>query len=164
MGSTDGKKIKGRKRHIFVDTQGNILNVCVLPANIADSEGAYDLLDVIHQRYPTITMMWADGAYVSNVDTFSDIYTITVAITKKPEHTTGFVVIPRRWVVERTFAWLGRYRILGKEYTHRAEYSETAIYMASIHRILNKLHPNPDKIQPYRSKLRSENILHTVIT
>ena len=162
MGSTAGKKINGRKRHIFVDTQGNILYVCVLPANIADSDGAYDVLDGIHQRYPTITMMWADGAYVSNVEFFADVYTITVEITKKPDNAEGFVVIPRRWVVERTFAWLGRYRVLGKEYTHRVEYSETAIYMASIHRMLNKIHPNPDKIQPYRSKLWSKNISHTV--
>jgi len=65
--------------------------------------------------------MWADGAYESNIDFFADMYTITVVITKKPENATGFVVIPRRWVVERTFAWLGRYRVLGKEYTHRAE-------------------------------------------
>ena len=162
MGSTAGKKINGRKRHIFVDTQGNILYVCVLPAHIADSDGAYDVLDGIHQRYPNITMMWADGAYGATVDFFADMYTITVEITKKPDNAEGFVVIPRRWVVERTFAWLGRYRVLGKEYTHRVEYSETAIYMASIHRMLNKIHPNPDKIQPYRSKLWSKNISHTV--
>ena len=82
MGSTAGKKINGRKRHIFVDTQGNILYVCVLPAHIADSDGAYDVLDGIHQRYPNITMMWADGAYGANVDFFADMYTITVEITK----------------------------------------------------------------------------------
>ena len=159
----DGKKINGRKRHIFVDTQGNILFVCVLPAHVSDSDGAYDLLDVIRQRYPTITMIWADGAYMANVEFFADTYTITIEITKKSDNAQGFVVIPRRWVVERTFAWLGRYRVLGKEYTHRAEYSETAIYAASIHRMLNTLHPNPNKIQPYRSKLRSESISHTLI-
>ena len=149
-----GKKINGRKRHIFVDTHGNILLVCVLPANVSDSDGAYDLLEMICQRYPTITMIWADGAYVSNVEFFADAYTITVEITKRPADAEGFVVLPRRWVVERTFAWLGRYRVLGKEYTHRAEYSETAIYAASIHRMLNKLHPNPDKTPPYQSKLK----------
>ena len=151
----DGGEINGRKRHISVDTQGNILFVCVLPANVSDSDGAYDLLEVIRQRYPTITMIWADGAYVSNVEFFANAYTITVEITKRPDDGEGFVGIPRRWVVERTCAWLGRYRVLGKEYTHRAEYSETAIYAASIHRMANKLYPNPDEIPSYQSKLKN---------
>ena len=98
--------------------------------------------------------MWADGAYTATVEFFATAYTITVEITKKLNDAKGFVVIPRRWVVERTLAWLGRYRVLGKEYTHREEYSETGIYMASIHRMLNKLHPNPDKTPPYQSKLK----------
>ena len=62
-GSTDGKKINGRKRHIFVDVEGNILLVCVLPANIHDSEGAYDLLEGIHERYPTIRLIWNQHPY-----------------------------------------------------------------------------------------------------
>jgi len=154
-GSTDGKKINGRKRHIFVDVEGNILGVCVLPANIHDSEGAYELLEIIHERYPTLRLMWADGAYVSIIDFFADAYTITVEITKRPDDADGFVVVSRRWVVERTLAWLGRYRVLGKEYTHRVEYSETGVYIASIHRMLNKLYPNPDKQPPYQSKLKN---------
>ena len=160
----DGEKINGRKRHIFVDTQENSLFVCVLPAHVSDSDGAYDLLEVIRQRYPTITMMWADGAYMANVEFFADAYTITVEITKRPHDAEGFVGIPRRWVVERTFAWRGRYRVLGKEYTHRAEYSETAIYAASIHRMVNKLHPNPDKIPPYQSKLKNISDSDAVFT
>ena len=111
----DGKKINGRKRHIFVDTHGNILFVCVLPAHVSDSDGAYDLLDGIRQRYPTITRVWADGAYMANVEFFADTYTITIEITKKSDDIEGFVVIPRRWVVERPCAWLARYRVLGKE-------------------------------------------------
>lgn len=162
-GSTDGKKINGRKRHIFVDVEGNILLVCVLPADIHDSEGAYDLLEIIHERYPTIRLMWADGAYVSTIEFFADAYTITVEIRKKPDDAEGFVVIPRRWVVERTLAWLGRYRVLGKEYTHRVEYSETGIYMASIHRMLNKLHPNPDIIPSYQSKLKNISDIDAII-
>ena len=154
-GSTDGKKINGRKRHIFVDVEGNILFVCVLPANIHDSEGAYDVLEYIHEHYPTIRLMWADGAYISTIDFFADMYTITVEIPQRPDDAEGFVVVSRRWVVERTLAWLGRYRVLGKEYTHRVEYSETGVYIASIHRMLNKLHPNPDTIPPYQSKLKN---------
>ncbi len=140
-----------------------MLFVCVLPANIHDRDGAYDLLEIIHERYPTITMMWADGAYVSTIDFFADAYTITVEITKKPGDVEGFVVTPRRWVVERTLAWLGRYRILGKEYTHRVEYSETGVYIASIHRMLNKLYPNPDTIPPYQSKSKSISDIDTVL-
>ena len=94
------KKINGRKRHIFVDVEGNILLVCVLPANIHDSEGAYDLLEGIHERYPTIRLTWADGAYISTIDFFADMYTITVEITKRPDDVEGFVVVSRRWVVE----------------------------------------------------------------
>ena len=74
------EKINGRKRHIFVDTHGNILFVCVLPAHVSDSDGAYDLLDGIRQRYPTITRVWADGAYMANVEFFADTYTITIEI------------------------------------------------------------------------------------
>lgn len=90
------EKINGRKRRIVANTQGNILYVCVLPAHIADSDGSYDVLDGIQQRYPTITMMWADGAYGAKVDFFTDMYTITVVITKKPQNIPGFVVISRR--------------------------------------------------------------------
>ena len=132
-----------------------MLLVSVLPANIHDSEGAYDLLEIIHERYPTMQLIWADGAYRSMVDFCADNYTITVEMTKRPDDTEGFVVASRRWVVERTLAWLGRYRVLGKEYTHRGEYSETGIYIASIHRMLHKLHPNFDKTPPYQSKLKN---------
>ena len=120
-GSTDGKKINGRKRHIFVDVEGNSLLVCVLPANIHDSEGAYDLLEDIHERYPIIRLMWADGAYIATIKFFADMYTITVEITKRLDDVEGFVVVSRRWVVERTLAWRSCYRALGKEYTHRVE-------------------------------------------
>ena len=91
------------------------------------------------------------------------MYTITVEITKRPDDVEGFVVVSRRWVVERTLAWLDRYRALGKEYTHRVEYSEIGVYRASIHRMLNKLHPNPDKIPSYQSKLKNTSNIDVVI-
>jgi len=107
--------MNGRKRHICVDVEGNILLVCVLPANIHESEGAYDLLEIMHERSPTLRLMWADGAYLSILDFCADASTITVEITKRPDDAEGCVVVARRWVVERTVAWLGRYRVLGKE-------------------------------------------------
>ena len=65
--------------------------------------------------------MWADGAYIATIDFFADMYTITVEITKRLDDVEGFVVVSRRWVVERTLAWRSCYRALGKEYTHRVE-------------------------------------------
>lgn len=150
------KKLAGRKRHILVDTEGNLLNVVVHRANIADRDGAYFVLEDVSHVYPTLHKIWADqgdtGELIAEVQQSEGI---TLEIVAKIEGQRGFVVLPRRWVVERTFAWLGRYRRLSKDYEQRTEYSEAWVYVASIARMLRTLHPNQDEEPPYKRKKRA---------
>ncbi len=149
------KKLAGRKRHILVDTEGNLLTVVVHRANIADRDGAYFVLEDVAQLYPRLQKIWADQAYTGDLGTPLQHDGITLEIVAKLADQQGFVVLPRRWVVERTFAWLGRYRRLSKDYEQRTEYSETWVYIASIARILRALHPNHDEERPYKRKKRA---------
>ncbi len=147
------KKLCGRKRHILVDTEGNLLTVVVHRADIQERDGAYFVLDDIDRAFPQIATIWADQAYTG--DLVADVrheYGITLEIVKKLADQEGFVVLPRRWVVERTFAWLCRYRRLSKDYEHRTEYSEAWVYIASIARMLRTLHPNKSEARPYARK------------
>jgi len=147
------KKLAGRKRHILVDTEGNLLTVVVHRANIADRAGAYFVLDDVTQHYPALQKIWADQGYTGELAvTLQEQDGITLEIVAKLADQQGFVVLPRRWVVERTFAWLGRYRRLSKDYEQRTEYSETWVYVASIARMLRTLHPNHDEERPYKRK------------
>jgi putative transposase len=147
------KKLAGRKRHILVDTEGNLLNVVVHRANIADREGAYFVLEDVSHVYPTLHKLWADQGYTGELVTeVQQSEGITLEIVAKIEGQRGFVVLPRRWVVERTFAWLGRYRRLSKDYEQRTEYSEAWVYVASIARMLQTLHPNQHQEPPYKRK------------
>ncbi len=147
------KKLAGRKRHMLVDTEGNLLNVVVHRANIADRDGAYFVLEDVPQRYPLLQKVWADQGYTGAlVVEMQEQYGITVEGVAKLADQHRFVVLPRRWVVERTFAWLGRYRRLSKDYEHRTEYSETWVYVASIARMLRTVHPNESEERPYKRR------------
>lgn len=159
--------ILGRKRHILVDTEGNLLQVVVHRANIQERDGAYFVLDDIIDAYPRLQKIWADQAYTGDIiDTLRRRYNIILEIVAKVPEQKGFVVLPRRWVVERTFAWLGRYRRLSKDYEQREEYSETWVYLASIGRMINSLLPDTRKEQPYIRKkstvCRANNALQEV--
>ena len=149
-----GKNIDGRKRHIAVDTQGNLLYVMNYAANISDKTSIYDLIDNLHALYPTITYGWIDGGYTGCEQYIQEVYGITLEITRKSPDQEGFVVIPRRWVVEGTFAWFNRYRILSKEYPRRSCYAESDIYLASMHRMLRTLYPNRKEPIPYQNRKR----------
>lgn len=152
-GLTGEKNIWGRKRHILVDTEGNLLKVVVHRANIPDSTGAYYVLEDIDSTCPDLELLWADQAYRGELIQYvQEQHGITLDIVAKPADQPGFVVLPRRWVVERTFAWLGRSRRLSKDSEHRAEYSETWVYVASIARMLNRLHPKDNEERPYKRK------------
>ena len=101
--------------------------------------------DVIAETFdtcPTLALFWVDGGYPYTVPILRDTYHIMIDVVRKYPKQRTFVVLPRRWVVERTFAWLGRYRILSKEYTHRPEYTKNWIYLALIYRILNRIAPS----------------------
>ncbi|MFK4532210.1 transposase [Bradyrhizobium ottawaense] len=109
-----GKKIKGRKRHIVTDTQGNLLSAIVHPANVQDRDGAP--VTLASASYPTIAHLFADGGYAGEKleNALRKIDGPTIGIIKRPDDAKGFVIVARRWVVERTLAWLNRCRRLAK--------------------------------------------------
>jgi putative transposase len=140
-----GKKIKGRKRHIVVDSLGLLLAVAVLPANIQDGEAARIVLRRVTAReFPRLELLWADSAYgrYDLPDWVEEHRQYTLHIVSRPEGSKGFVLLPRRWVVERTFGWIGRYRRLSKDYERRNDSSEAMVQIASVHLMLQRLAPS----------------------
>lgn len=136
-----GKKVNGRKRHLLVDTLGLILLVLVLPANIQDRDGARQLLTAFFGRSPRprLKHIWADGGYAGALLAWVfKLWRCTVEIVKRSD-SAGFRVLPRRWVVERTFGWLGRYRRLNRDYERQARTGETMVYLAMIRLMLARL-------------------------
>jgi putative transposase len=143
-----GKKIKGRKRHIVVDTLGLLLAVAVLSADIQDGDAARIVLRRVTAReYPRLKIVWADSAYgrYELPDWVEDHRQYSLEIVSRPDGSTGFVLLPKRWVVERTFGWLGRYRRLNKDYERRNDSSEAMVEIASIHLMLRRLAPDQTK-------------------
>jgi putative transposase len=136
-----GKKINGRKRHLLVDTIGLVLLVMVLPANIQDRDGARQLLDKHFGRRTRrlVKHIWADGGYAGTLVAWAlAMWRCTVEIVKRTELHT-FKVLPRRWVVERTFGWLNRYRRLSRDYERQAQTGETMVYLAMIRLMVARL-------------------------
>ena len=116
--------MKGRKRHILVDTIGLLLGVVVHAASIQDRDGAKLLFEKVKGRFPRVRLVWADGGYSGKlIEWLAEFCQWTLEIVKRNEE-KGFHVLPRRWVVERTFAWLGRRRRMSKDYEELTENSE----------------------------------------
>jgi putative transposase len=136
-----GKKVKGRKRHILVDTLGLLLKVVVHRANLQDRDGAKLLLKCIPLIWRLrLLKIWADRGYRGKLVGWCwQQLQINLDIVSPPAGQKGFVLVARRWVVERTFAWLGRYRRLSKDYETAIPHSEGMIYLASIHLLLKRL-------------------------
>ena len=112
-----GKKIKGRKRHIVTDTQGNMLAGIVHDASIQDRDGAPSVIASACESFPTLVHLFADGGYAAEAaERHGENQRSGLEIVKRPDGVTGFVVIARRWVVERTLAWFGRCRCLAKDW------------------------------------------------
>jgi putative transposase len=139
-----GKQIKGRKRHIVVDTLGLILAVVVHAADIQDRDGAKLLLGrLLGGGFPRLKLIWADGAYGGDlVEWVKRFFGWVLEIVKRPKDQKGFVVLPRRWVVERTLGWLGRYRRLSKDYEERPASEEAIILIAMINLMVHRLEPD----------------------
>jgi putative transposase len=149
-----GKKVAGRKRHYLVDTDGHLLLVLVGPADEDDRVGARWILRARDQRWPTLQLIWGDQHYTGEVqDEARSQYGIRLEVVRKPGEQRGFVLLPRRWVVERTIAWQGRSRRLSKDYEHGTEYSESWCYIGSIQLLLKRLRPRTDVEPPYARKV-----------
>lgn len=135
-----GKKIKGRKRHILVDTMGLLLTVVVHVASIQDRDGAKKVLEKAQKTFTRLKLIWADGGYAGKLIVWvKESCQWILEIIKRNDDVKGFHVLPRRWVVERTFAWLGRYRRLSKDFEEKAETSESMVYLAMIHIMTRRL-------------------------
>jgi putative transposase len=152
-GFDGGKQVKGRKRQLVVDTQGNLLTAAVHPADIQDRVGAEDVLNGTHDLCPSVTHGWADQSYAGDLlEWAAKVLGITIEIVKRPAEQIGFQVQPRRWVVERTIAGINRCRRLSKDFEHLAKNSVAWIYWASIQRMLRYIAPAPNQERPYVRK------------
>ncbi len=132
--------MNGRKRHILVDTLGLLLAVLVHAADIQDRDGAKVLLRGVRGRLGRLRVIWADAIYAGKlVDWTRRVCHWTLEIVRRREGAKGFEVLPKRWVVERTFAWLGRYRRLSKDYEQLSQSSESMILLAMINLMSRRL-------------------------
>lgn len=136
-----GKKVKGRKRHIITDTLGLMLFVLVHSADIQDRDGAPDVLKAIRYRFPWLRHVFADGGYAGDKlrAALAGKGDWTIEIIKRSDVAKAFRVLPRRWVVERTFGWFGRCRRLAKDWETSIESSTAWTYIASIRVMTRRL-------------------------
>jgi transposase len=136
-----GKKIKGRKRHLLTDTIGLPVGIIVHPANIQDRDGAPDLLENIRHAFPWLRHIFADGGYAGEklVGALEHMGHWRIEIIKRSDAAKGFVLLPRRWVVERTLAWLNRNRRLAKDVESSIESSVTWVFIASVKLMIRRL-------------------------
>jgi len=117
VGYDAGKKIRGRKRHLLVDTEGLVVTVVVTPANVQDPTAAPEVLQEAKAESARLSHVWADGRYRGKLINWAkEEVGITLEIVSRPPEQRGFVVLPRRWVVERSIAWLNRYRRLARDW------------------------------------------------
>ena len=143
-----GKKIFGRKRHVVVDTLGLVVLVVVTAANVQDRDGARQVLQPLfdrlknskYSRWCRLKLLWADGGYRGElIDWVKHKLGWTLEIVEKLGDQVGFQVLPKRWIVERTFAWLNRYRRLSKDYERLPQTSEAFVYVAMTRLMLKRL-------------------------
>ena len=137
-----GKKIKGKKRHILVDTQGLLMHAIVHATDIQDRDGGAFVMATMFGLYPFLMKLYADGGYQGPLfrrAVAKIMARLNVEIVKRSDHAKGFVVLPKRWVVERTFAWLGRCRRLAKDWENLNRKALAFLRLASIRLMLRKL-------------------------
>jgi transposase len=141
VGYDAAKKVKGRKIHALVDTEGLPMRVVVHSAAMQDRDGAALVLDRIRRRFPWLELVWADSAYNAvQVDAaVSKQPDLRIEIVKRCDDVKGFVVLPRRWVVERTFSWFGRNRRLAKDFENLAQTLAAFLAIASIQLAVRRL-------------------------
>jgi len=140
-GYDGGKKVNGRKRTILVDTMGLLLCAVVHSAKRSDQKGMTLLALWFASLWQSLQLIWTDSTFGGKVFTawIKETFGWTLEVVKKKEGQKGFEVLPKRWVVERTFAWFGRYRRLSKDYEYLPTTSETMLYAAMVNLMLRRL-------------------------
>ena len=137
-----GKKIKGKKRHILVDTLGLLLHAIVHPANIQDRDGGILVMATLFGMFPFLKKLFADGGYQGPkfANALAKVLPhLDIEIVKRSDQVSGFVVLPKRWIVERTIAWLNRCRRLAKDWENLNRKALSFLRLASIRLMLRKL-------------------------
>ena len=142
-GYDKAKHIVGRKRHLLVDTLGLLLVVVVTAACVSESAGARLVLSRMPGGCKKLRRVWVNGGYFGTLLEWAlQCLRVVLEVVKRPPEQKGFAVLPRRWVVERTFAWLSNYRRLSKDYERLMPTSEVFIQIAMMRLMLRRLHPN----------------------
>jgi putative transposase len=137
-----GKRVKGRKRHIVVDTLGLLLLVMVTSASMQDRDGGAQLGDEVQQHFARIKKIWADSSYRGELVEYVQLWCrFVLEIVQRPANQRGFQVQPKRWIVERTLSWLNPFRRLSKDYENTTESSESMVKIAHIHVLLRRILP-----------------------
>jgi transposase len=133
-GWDNAKKVNGRKRHIAVDSTGLLLEVLITAASVQDRDAARPLLWNLHRAVPSVKLAWADGVYAGKLVTWAaSTLKLTVQIVRRPGDLHTFQVLPRRWVVERTFAWISKHRRTVRDYERLPASHEAMILWAMVH-------------------------------
>jgi transposase len=137
-----GKKIKGKKRHLLVDTLGLLLHAIVHPADIQDRDGGVLVLSTLFGMFPFLGKLFADGGYQG--PQFANavvkiLPSLEIEIVRRPDAAVGFTIVPKRWIVERTIAWLNRCRRLAKDWECLNRKALAFLRLASIRLMLRKL-------------------------
>lgn len=156
-GYDGGKKITGRKRNIVVDTLGLLLAVVVTAASVDDAAAAKDVFQQLKPaRQPQLQVVWADSKYHNHQlhAWLSRQRSIRwqLEVVRRPAGAKGFVLLPKRWVAERTFSWMGRWRRMSRDYEHRTDSSESMVRLACIGRMLRRLAPSNHQ-PPFKYRL-----------
>lgn len=135
--------MKGRKRHLLVDTLGLIWGLIVHGADVQDRDGARLVVKSASKNLPKLQIVWADGAYAGQlIEWVKQTCGWLLTIVKRSDDATGFEVLPKRWIAERTFGWFNWYRRLSKDYEELVPNSEAMIRVCMIHRMLRHLKPD----------------------
>jgi putative transposase len=137
---------------VLVDTLGLIWGLVVLPADVQDRDGAQTLLAGLGRRLPRLQVIWADGAYTAVAAWVKETLGWLLTTILRPTGVKGYVHLPKRWIVERTFGWLGRYRRLSKDYESNPRSSETWIYLAMIHRMSRFMLPGDNDTSRFQRR------------
>ena len=138
---------------MLVDTEGLLLAVVVLAADVSDRDAALLLLALYAARYPALRLVWGDSHYGGELSAETEAtYGVRVTVVSKPEGQAGFLPLPRRLVVERFFGWITRGRRLVRDYERNPAYSEAWVHLASVHRMLKHLAPDQSLPTPYQRR------------